>query len=464
MQESKESKKRMETKENSQTRQFYTTFRQLAIPIALQHMVVSTVNLVDVFMLAALGTIAVAGVGLANQVYFLLVVLNYGLYSGMGVFLAQYWGKRDMKHIHCTLGLGLSVGTVAALLFTAAAIFFPYPILRFLSHDEAALLLGASYLRIVGFSYLFTSLSNCLGIALRSVGQPRFPLLTSTLALLLNVLLNYLLIFGKLGLPALGADGAAIGTLLSRTVEFLLLMGLILRYHRFILANVREMLDFPRTFILHYAKIAAPVIVNESLWGLGMVMYVAAYEKLGTDALAVSQVTSTVQNLTELVAMGIGNAAAVMIGNIIGEGSPEKAFLYAQRFLRITFLLGALTGLLLAACIPLILWAVQMTPEVKELLLRTLLICAALVPLKAASVVIIVGILRGGGDTRYAMLLEALNVWLIGVPLAFIGALAWKLPIYWLMLLINLEEVGKVAVGLHRTWSKRWITDVTRES
>ena len=453
----------METQNLLEKKQFYTTFRRLAIPIALQHMVVSTVNLVDVLMLAALGTIAVAGVGLANQVYFLLVVLNYGLYSGMGVFLAQYWGKRDMAHIHRTLGLGLSIGILAALLFSLAAILLPYPILHLLSDDETALTIGASYLRIVGFSYLFTSVSACLGIALRSIGQPRFPLITSVMSLLLNVGLNYLLIFGKCGCPALGADGAAIGTVIARTAEFIVLLLLIGHYCRFILTNVRAMLDFSRSFIRHYAKIAAPVIVNESLWGLGMVMYVAAYEKIGTDALAVSQVTSTIQNLTELVAMGIGNAAAVMIGNIIGEGDKKEAFLYAQRFLNVTFLLGVLTGLVLAACIPLILWGVQMTPEVKSLLLRTLIVCAVLVPLKAASVVIIVGILRGGGDTRYAMLLEVGNVWLIGVPLAFIGALVWELPIYWLMLLINLEEAGKVTVGLHRTYSRRWITDVTQE-
>ena len=181
----------------TETTHFYAVLKRLAIPIALQHMVATTVNLVDVLMLARLGTDAVAGAGLANQMYFLLIVLNYGLYSGMGVFLAQYWGHRDLDSIHRTMGLGILAGTFFALLFTAAGLLFPMELLRLLSDDPTALALGAGSLRIVAFSYLVTSLSSCLGIGLRSVGQPRLPLITAVFSLILNVVLNYILIFNR---------------------------------------------------------------------------------------------------------------------------------------------------------------------------------------------------------------------------------------------------------------------------
>ncbi len=449
--------------ENSVTENthFYTILKRLAIPIALQHMVATTVNLVDVLMLARLGTDAVAGAGLANQMYFLLIVLNYGLYSGMGVFLAQYWGHRDLASIHRTMGLGLVAGTVFALLFTAAGLFFPLKLLRLLSDDPAALALGAGYLKIVAFSYLATSFSSCLGIGLRSVGQPRLPLMTAVLSLTLNVSLNYLLIFGKCGFPALGVQGAAISTVIARLVELVLLIGLLGRFAPFILARPRAMLAFTPKFIAHYAKIAVPVAVNEGMWGLGMVMYVAAYEKLGTEALAVSQVTNTLFDVSQLVSMGIGNAGAVMLGNVIGEGKNGLALRYARRFVRLSLLLGAVTGGVLLAAIPLVLQLTVMPPAIKTQLLKSLIVLAALSPVKTLSVVLIVGIMRGGGDTRFAMLLEVLTVWLIGVPLAFFGAITLRLPVYWLLLLVSSEEFVKVLLGLHRTRSGKWVRDVT---
>ena len=440
---------------------FYTALRRLAIPIALQQMIVSTVNLADVMMLARMGTEVVAGAGLANQVYFLLTVLNYGLYSGMGVFLAQYWGRKDMHHIRSTLGLGLAVGTVASMLFTLAAVLQPVSILSLISSDETALELGTSYLRIAASSYLFTSISTCLGIALRSIGEARIPLFTSVLSLVLNIFFNYILIFGRFGCPALGIEGAALGTCMARTIELAVLVFLIWKHAWFLMSDVRGMLAFDWKFMFHYAKIAVPVIINETLWGLGMVMYVAAYEKAGIDALAVSQVAGTIQNITELVSMGIGNAAAVMIGNVIGEGWPRAAYVYAKKFLFLSLKFGICVGAVLILCIPLILHLVVMPQDVKMMLGWSLVVCAVLVPLKTISVVIIVGILRGGGDTRYAMLVETCNVWLVGVPLAFIGAVVWQLPIYWLMLLINMEEIGKTAWGLYRTYSGRWIRDIT---
>ena len=439
----------------------YRTFFRLTLPLMLQQLLVALINFLDIMMITRLGVLPVAGVGLANQVYYLFIMINFGLFSGIGVLLAQFWGKQDLPNFHRSLGLGLSLGMGAAVIIAIFSILLPAQLLSLLTQDSAAVASGTKYLMITAFSYPFTALSFGLGSALRSIGKPVSALISALTALSLNAGLNYILIFGKLGMPMLGVEGAAIGTLVARVVEAGLLLFLVRWKFPQLLAKLDQLLNFSKTMVRHVFRVCAPVLVNEIFWALGMIVYVVAYGLVSTEALAVSQVAGMVQNLFAIIGISMGNAAAVFIGQGIGRGDLEQVKDFARRFMRISLVSGIITAVVMYYSIPLIIKILEPDQLIVESLRLTLMVFAVLFPVKTMGCVLIIGVFRGGGNTRYAMLLELACVWLLGVPLAFIGAQLLQLPIHWLILLINAEEILKVIIGLVHMRKRKWIRDIT---
>ncbi len=441
---------------------FLKSMFAIAIPIALQNLVSSSLNMVDTLMISSLGKASISAVGLANQVFFFYILISFGINSGSSIFISQYWGREDIKSIRKVLGLALSMSALVGIIFTIIGFFFPESIMKIFIQDAEVVKLGAEYLKIVSLSYLITAISFAYSVALRSTGRAAVPLQVSIISFLTNTFFNYILIFGKLGFSPMGVKGAAIGTLIARIVEIIFILYTVYRNPGPLAATLKELLDWDKVFVGRYMKTTYPVIVNEAFWSLGQIMYSIAYARIGVEATAAVQIVSTIQNIFFVIVRGLANASTVMIGNKIGAGEKEESYDYAIMFLSMATLAGLFLGLTMALTPGLTLSLFRdLDPEVYDVAKKMLVIMGLVFAVRTFNATVIVGVLRGGGDTSYSMYLEMGAVWLVGVPLAFLGALYFKLPVYWVMALISLEEIVKGIIAIPRVLSKKWIKDLT---
>ncbi len=440
---------------------FYGSLARIALPIALQNLIISSVNMLDTVMVGRLGAAELAAVGLGNQVWFLLMLFLFGASTGAGVFTAQYWGKRDLAGVRKTTGLSMALGLAAALLFMAASLLAPTWILGLYSKDPDVVRLGAEYLRRVAPSYPLAALSFCMALALRGVERVRLPLAATVVSLALNAGLNYVLIFGKLGLPALGVRGAAYATVIARLVEALIV--LIGAYARRMppAGSLAELRSWDGAFLSRFTTIAAPVMVNEVLWSLGITCYNGILARVGTDAIAAYNVTSTISQLAMVLFMGTANAAAVMIGKRIGEGDRETAFAWARRFAILSPLLGVAVSALVVPTSALLPRLFALDPEPLRQASLMVYVLAAIIPFKVFNLHVVVGICRSGGDTKFGAFFDLFGVWGVGVPLALLGAFVLRVQPWMVFALLSLDELAKFGLGIWRLGTRRWLNDVT---
>jgi putative MATE family efflux protein len=441
---------------------FYKSLFAIAIPIMLQNLINSFVNVLDTVMIGRLGTVEIAAVGLGNNVFFFYMILLFGLSSGGAVFIAQFWGKRDIGGIRKTVGLCCAASFVIGGGFTLAAALAPDRIMGIYSADKEVIAAGARYLRWLAPSFLPFALAQVLVLSLRSIEQVKPPMTTTLIALSMNGVLNWLLIFGIGPFPAMDVAGAALATTVSRVTEALLLLG-ICRWKRFpIIGPLREMRAFNRAFISRFARIVAPILANEFAWSLGVAMQNIIFARTHTDAIAAFNITGTVSQLTWVLFIGLGNGVGVLIGKKIGEGDHAGARDYA---LKIIFFAPLVSLGAAAALIP-ISYLTPLIFKVNETVLRTvarmLLILAAMYPFRAFNMSMVIGICRAGGDTVFCAVYDVAFMWLIALPAAALAGLAFHAPFWLIYLLLLSEEFFKMAAGIWRFRSGKWLHDVTR--
>lgn len=441
---------------------FLKTIFRTAFPIAMQFFLASAVNLIDVVMIGSLGDSAVAASGGANQIFFLLNLMLFGINSGASVFLSQFWGTRDLRNVRRTMGMMYLLGSVAVTLFTLGALLAPRFLVGFYVHEEPALSMGASYLRIVGISYPVTALSMILSMVCRCTGDVSIPTRASMLSIGINVVGNALLIFGLCGFPALGLDGAAIATAIARAAECLFLVIIIYKKNLPGAAKVKELFAFDKSFVSKYIKTAWPVLLNEILWSTGISLYSVAYGLLGTEALAAVQISNTAIQLLFVFTRGLSNACGIFVGRTVGAGDREQAIDYGYRFSILLPVVGFCTGLILIAIHPLLLSLYQVSAETLAMAKALLILQALMGTVKADSMALVVGIFRAGGDTLFACLLDTGTVWLVGVPLAFLGV--WLgAPLWGVALLVACDDIAKVSIGFVHLFREKWVKNVTAQ-
>lgn len=436
---------------------FFRTLFVLALPIVIQNLLVSSLNMIDTLMIGRVGESEVAAVGVANQYFFLLQMAINGIASGCSVFISQFWGSGNRAGIHKVLGIGFFSMVAVGIVFTLLGLLIPSQIILLFSRDEAVQAFGRDYLTIVCLSYLPTAISFLLANAQRSVGNALVPMLISFGAVATNTFFNYLLIFGKAGFPVLGVKGAAIATLIARVAECVLLLAFSLRKRCPLRGKIRGYLDFGAAFFRKTYATIFPIVLNEGCWGLGFVLYTVAYGFIGTYAIAAANITNTVQNLFMVLCLGMASAALVMIGNRIGMGEPDTARRYSRKFTIIAAAIGLLLGIALFACAPLILTFFEISPEGSRAAIAILRIFGVIFAVRMVNTLTIIGVFRGGGDAGYALKLEAGTMWLIGVPLAFFGSCVLRLPVEQVVLLISIEEIVKCVFVLWRLKSGKWL-------
>jgi len=440
---------------------FYKTMFIIALPVVIQHIISIGLNLVDTVMIGRLGEDFLAAVGIANRIYFLFTIFCFGLYSGASVFVSQYWGVKDIKNIRKVFGIELTFGILIALVTSLLVQLFPHQIMSIFIDEEYVISLGIQYLRIISFSYIVTAVSFAISFNSRSVHLLKKPTIINAAAISLNTFLNYVLIYGKFGFPSLGVEGAAYATLIARSIEFILMVSVIYfdKTHPFS-ANFKELTNWGLPMVKRVFRTSLPVVGNEAAWGIGTTIYYIAYGMIGPEAIAVVQVAFVISDFFQSVFFGIGNASAVMVGNEIGREKFDKAYDYSKRFIVITFSVAIIMSIIYFFSRNIIIAFYGFNAVTSTILNKTIIVSAIFLTPKMLTYLIIVGILRSGGDTKFCLILEFICVWAIGIPLSFFSVLVLNLPIHLVLALVFSEELVRLAVVLKRFESKKWINNL----
>lgn len=442
-------------------KQSFKTYIIMVIPLMLQNLVTSSVNLLDNLMIGRLGEVELAGVAMANKVFFVYNLMIFGVCSGATVFFSQFWGKQDKKGIRAVMTVGLCLCLSFGALFSMAAVILPTELMKLLAGNNLEIIpYGAAYLRISGLGYLLFGLTFILGTSLKSIEQPRIPLIGSIVSLVSNGLLNYILIFGKLGLPALGVRGAATATVTARVLELSVVMIGLGKYRKLFFAPVKEIFAFPDGFIKGYFRTSLPVFVNETLWGVGVTIYSAVMARLGSGPAAAHSIVGTVENMLFALVFGTATAAGIIVGKEIGAGRRDAALEKTAFFQIISVLQGLIIGVILFAISPTITGLFKMTPDTRVICITMLRTCACFMAAKALSTVAIVGTMRSGGDTIFCMICDAGGVWLVGVPLVCVTGLVLGLPAPVVLGASYIEEVIKCIAVIIRQRKNTWMKDL----
>jgi putative MATE family efflux protein len=440
---------------------FNKTLLSLSVPIIMQYFINSSLNLVDTIMIGRLGEASIAAVGFANVIYFLLIIAMFGISSGTSIFLAQFWGAKDIKSIKRIQGFSLVASLLIASAFTAAATLFPKSIIGIFSKDTQVIILGAKYIKIVGPSYILTAISICYATVLRSIEKVTLPTIASVVALGTNTILNWILIFGLIGFAPLGVEGAAIATLISRFIEAAIILAVVY-YKKFVPASsFFELFSFDLKFVKKTLKITVPVLLNECIWSLGISMYSVIYGHMGTNIAAAANITGTVERMAWILIFGMGGAASIMIGKKIGEKDNDTAYIYGKRILKYTTWAALAISVVLILLSSHVLNLFTLHPQSKTIAFWLMIIFGVFFTLRSLSYMSCIGVLRSGGDANFCLIIDIVGVGILGVPLAFLTGLVWGLPVYIVFIIINAEDCVKFLPYLIRFKSKKWIKNLT---
>lgn len=444
-----------------QNHSFYMKLCSLVLPIAFQNLMTALVSASDALMLGLLNQTSLSAISLAAQVQFVLNLFFAALTIGTTVLAAQYWGQKDMASVKEVLMTALKTSLLISFLFFLAACFFPRTLMQIFTDDSELIEAGIPYLRIVSWSYLFMGISQIYLCIMKNSGRPLLSTLYSSTALVLNMLLNALLIFGLSGFPRLGIAGAAIATTISRAVELFLIIAENARQN-VLRIRPKDFLRYNRHLTRDFFRYTSPVLANELVWGCGFTMFSVIMGHLGSNAVAANSIANIVKNLIACLCLGIGAGSGIIVGNELGSGNPELAKDYGRKLCRISLAAGALSGTFLLLCSPLILrFSSGLNPEALGYLKTMLYICAYYLIGKSVNSTTIAGIFCAGGDTRFGLLCDAVTMWLLVIPAGMAAAFLFRLPVLWVYFLLNLDEILKLP-AVYRHYKKYlWVKNLT---
>ena len=441
-------------------RTFFRTVAVVAAPIALQSLIGSSLNLVDNLMIGHLGELPLNAVGVSVQIFFVYWMFVFGFASGAATFISQFFGVGDLVNIRRTTGFAMTTVFAMGMVFFLAAELCPQYILRIFTRFPEVIETGAVYVRIGAPVFLLVPITQALTVALRSTQQTVQPLVASAIALCLNTLLNYTLIYGHFGAPAMGVAGAALATVISRSIELTIILWLIFGRRNILAGPIREFFSFNRELAARVVRNAIPTTLNETMWGLGTALYVAAFARISISAGAAVQACNTINSLFSMAAFSVGDAVLILVGQKLGEGKKEEAWEMSVLLLKLATVVGLVLGALTLIFGRPILGLFDFSEEGAADAWRILIVYAATLFMEVYNGTLVVGCLRCGGDTRYAMLTEVGTIWLIGVPLAFITSLKLLWPVWLAVLSVKTEGVVKGIILTRRFISRKWMNTV----
>ncbi|MDF2612360.1 MAG: family efflux transporter [Clostridia bacterium] len=443
-------------------RNFYKLILSIAVPIACQNLITFAVSMADSVMVGWMGQDQLVAVSLANQLFFVFMILMFGLGSGGNIFVAQYWGKGDVGAIHKIISIMGKVSIVFSILFMGVALFIPKQFMGIFTENPVIIDLGAEYLQVIFVSYIFFAMTNIMINVLRSVETVKISVIVYTASLIVNVFLNWVLIFGNLGAPALGVKGAAIATTIARMTEFLIVLVFMIFYEKKIKFKAKSLLHTDFILLKDFTLIGGPVVLNELLWALGSSAIAFIVAKMGEEVVAANNINNVVWQFVAIFIMGVGNAGAVIIGNTIGAQEYEKAKEYANTLVILAVMLGIIGGVIMFTIRPYVLMLYKVPETTKIVTMQIIAVSSVILLFQSLAFILMIGILRGGGDTKFVLIADIIFLLFIAIPLGYLAAIVFKLSIPLVFIALRCDEIIKVIASLFRVKSGKWIRNVTR--
>ncbi len=442
-------------------RTFYKSVLTLGLPIAAQNLLSSCANLVDTLMVGQLGEVSLSAVGMAGQWSFFMFLFFFGFSSGSSVFFSQYWGVKDISRIRHTYTLGFANVTLISLLFALIGFFFPKAVISVFSNDPAVIVEGAAYLRIAVFGYLAQCVNTYGCALLRATEEVRIPMISNIAAVLINVVLNWIFIFGNLGAPEMGVQGAALATVISSWIG--MAIALVLSYYKknMLALPLKEYFRIRLSTVKRFYPVVLPVVFNESMWAMATMCLNIVYGRMGTASYSAMTVKNTIENLAFTFFVGLSAACSVMVGKSIGAGEYKQGLRDARRFGLLSPTLAIVLGAILVSLRVPLTNLFTLSDGVKTAAQWLIAINALIYPLRMFNHMNIVGTFRAGGDTKASMILDAGSIWLFSVPLVALAGLVFQWSIEYVFAMTFVEEIVKFSIGMWYMNSGKWIKPVT---
>lgn len=444
-----------------EAKSFYKDLRNVVQPMAIQNLISSAVNSADVIMLGYIGQTAIAASSLAGNVAFILFMISTGLSSGLVMLGAQYWGKKDTEAIKTLLGIGLRICCSVEIIVACIAAFYPRILMLIFTKNEALIAEGCRYLRAASFSYVCLSFSQMFQAGFKSIERVKIVTITSTTSLFLNIGLNAVFIFGLFGVPKMGITGVGIATSIARFIEMVIC---------FIYAGRQTDIKFSVTCVFRrnklltrdFFKYSLPAVGNELVWGSAFAMYSVIMGHLGEDIVAANSVVNTVRQLGSVLCFGMAYGGAIVVGKYMGAGDMAVAERNASRLARVTIFSGVLGAILLICLYPVLPYIADLNETAAHY--RNILLFINAYSLIGASIntVLICGIFRAGGDSKFGFVADTINMWCVSVPLGLLAAFVFKLPPLWVYFILFLDEFEKMPFVIHHYFKKGWLRNITR--
>lgn len=441
---------------------FLKKLGRLAAPIALQNLMLASVAAADALMLGRVTQNSMAAVSLATQIQFIQNMILMAIISPIVILGAQYWGKKDEKTVNDIFCIGLRLSVAVSLLFFIGCVFFPRYLMLIFTNEEVLIEIGVRYLKVAGWSYLLTGISQCY-LAIMKVSEHAVQTaVVSSGAVIINIVLNAVFIFGLFGAPAMEVQGAATATLISRVIE--LVAVVIFSYRKgYIHPNWSRFFRRNKLLFGDFQRCALPLLGACLFWGIGFTSYSAFMGHLGTDATAANSIAAVVRDLVCCLCNGLASGGGILVGNELGAGKLDVGKRYGDRLVKIAFLTGFLSTAIMLAVTPFVTSFVKMTEQAERYLIGMMIIMAFYMIGRTVNTIIINGIFAAGGDTMFDMYSLAVCMWGIAIPLAVAGTffLNWPVPVVYAC--TCLDEVGKIPWVMYHYRKYKWVKDLTRE-
>lgn len=439
---------------------FFNTVCNLAIPVALQSMLQASFSIIDQIMIGQLGTVNVAGVGFAGKFTSVFSVLVAAIGTVAGIMISQYMGQKNRREIRRSFYLNLVLAAIMALGFTAVCMVFPKRIMGLYTKDVSTLTVSAGYLRIIAGTFLPIAGATLLSTMFRCMEKSQLPLYASIISAIVNTGLNYILIFGKWGIDGMGANGAAVATLFSQGVNFLVMFVMIIKYRDSLKKQERTNQNVSRFCWKQYLSMLLPILVCEALWSLGENVYAAIYGHMGTDASAAMTLINPIQGLMIGALCGLSQAAGILIGKMLGIHEYDDAYKASKKLILYGFFGAAILSLVIVFTSGFYVEIYQVEETVKQLTRQILFAYAIVAPFKVLNMIIGGGIIRSGGKTKYVMIIDIIGTWLFGVPLGLLTAFVLDLSIPYVYFILSLEECVRFGISLVVFRRKKWMNSL----
>ena len=447
----------------SKEKSFYKLIISIALPIAVQNLITFAVSMIDTMMLGSLGEVELSEAAIGNNLFFVLMVLLFGLAGGSNILISQYWGKGEVNAIHKILSIMYRGCLIIAAIFIGIAMILPEFFMKIYTSDIRVIEAGVTYLRIVSIGYIFYAITNCTIMMLRSVKTVRISLVVYISSLIVNALFNYILIFGKFGMPRLGVMGAAIATVIARITEFIIVIIFMIVFEEKINLRIKHLVKIDKLMLKDFISNCTPVLFNEFLWSTGSTMISIIIGRLGTETVAANSISNVVFQFVTVFIFGLSNATSVIIGNTIGEGRNEKAKEYANTVGVLSLIMGIMAAMVIGIIRPIVVDFYNVSESTKNIAMNIMSAMSIIVIFQSYGITLMMGVLRGGGDAKFVLINDIVFLWLVAIPCGFLAAFIFNWPIAVVFFILKSDEIIKSIIAVIRVLSGKWVRNVTRD-